>query len=161
MKLELTLTAAEIATAISDDEADEQAGITTPAISVPYILTNDYQPITVRQMEQVWRFLRKPSRSNTVNPTPDIPKTVEKMAKQGWLDAPVWQQDKTNKVHLLLIIDHMGSMTAWQSLANQLIQTARNGGGHRHAEVRWMHNLPGNFESATKSGILFKDPPDT
>ncbi len=122
-----------------------------------FILTDDYQPVSRRQMEQIWRFLRKPSRTGSRAEKIDLPRTIERFARQGWLDQPEWQRDRLNKVHLVLLIDHSSSMLAWNLLGRQLIAAAIQGGGHSRAEVFWFSNLPLQFESATKPGLLFKD----
>ena len=154
VQFEVTLTASEIGV---QPEIDATTTQHQTALSHPYILSDDYQPISVRKMEQMWRFLRKPIRANTVMSAFDMPRTVERLARQGWLDEPVWQRDKTNKVRLVLLIDHTGSMTAWHSLARQLLATARSSGIHKYIEVRWMHNLPYSLDPKTKQGTLFKD----
>jgi len=123
-----------------------------------FILTNDYHPLSRRQMDQIWRFLRKPSRTGQQAENIDLPRTVELFAKQGWLAEPAWQRDKINKVHLVLLIDQSSSMVAWNTFGKQLVVSAIQGGGHRDAEVLWFSNFPQQFESAERPGLLYKDP---
>lgn len=158
IQLELSLSTGA-STALPDlPESAAPADASLPPQGHRFIFTDDYQPVSPRQMDQIWRFLRKPSRTGGRTDELDLPRTVERLARQGWLDRPEWQRDKFNKVHLVLLLDHGGSMLAWQSLARQLAASALGGGGHRAAEIFWFHNLPQQFESAQQSGLLFRDP---
>lgn len=123
-----------------------------------FILTNDYHPLSRRQMDQIWRFLRKPSQTGKQAKDVDLTRTVERFAKQGWLDEPAWKREKVNKVHLVILVDQSKSMVAWNSLGKQLVASALQGGGHQDAEVLWFSNLPYQFESEARPGLLYKDP---
>jgi uncharacterized protein with von Willebrand factor type A (vWA) domain len=144
----------DIAPVQSDNES---TSIVLPPQGHRFILTEDYQPVSRRQMDQIWRFLRKPSHTGGRAENLDLQRTVARIARNGWLDQPEWQRNKLNKVHLVLLIDHSSSMLAWHGLGRQLIASAIQGGGHKDAEVFWFSNLPHQFESAVKPGLLFKD----
>ncbi len=156
MELMLSASTASLASIKPPDGTNAELEVQPPQ-GHPFILTDDYQPVSRRQMDQIWRFLRKPSRTGAQAKDLDLHRTVERLARQGWLDQPEWQREKLNKVQLLLLIDHSNSMLAWHGFGRQLVASALQGGGHRHAEVFWFSNLPHEFESAKKPGLLFKD----
>lgn len=118
-----------------------------PAAHVPvtgFILDDSYLPLSLREMKQSWRFLRNPVHGGNSEEI-DIPATVKNIARDGLFTEIVFRPSVVNKSHLLLLIDHGGSMIAFDLLADQLTQAARQGGGHPDAEVYYFHNSPQGY----------------
>ncbi|MEZ4771871.1 MAG: hypothetical protein R3D00_01735 [Bacteroidia bacterium] len=115
--------------------------------SVPatgFILDDSYLPFSLREMKQSWRFLRNLVHGGNSDEI-DIPATVKNIARDGIFTEVVFRPSVINKSHLLLLIDHGGSMIAFDLLADQLAQAAREGGGHPHAEVYYFQNNPQGY----------------
>lgn len=121
-------------------------------IKSPYILSDDYLPVSLRQMQQVWRGLRSYASSR-----PDTKinwaKTVQHVARQGVFTRPVYERTRENRIKLVVLIDHHGSMTPHWALGQHLVRAALEDGGHADAVVYYTYNLPNSY--------LYKNPGHT
>lgn len=113
------------------------------------ISADDYLPVTRRQMKQSWRSLRRMARQGP--PTDlDVEATVQQVARQGVLLAPVLCARRINRAKVLLLIDHDGSMVPFHGLSQRLVETTMQGGRLTEAGVYYFRNCPVNK--------LFRDP---
>lgn len=159
-------TTSELATAMPDDvEASKalallQAASTVDEISYnPIIQTDEYLPVTRRQMKQSWRHLRRPTRQGP--PTElDIEATVDDVGRQGVLFEPILVPRRINRAVLLLLIDQGGSMTPFHPLSFRLAETAVRGGRFGSVNIYYFHNCPREYlyhDSAQVKAELVKD----
>jgi len=111
-----------------------------------FIQTDEYFPITLRQMKQSWRYLRRPVREGPPVQL-DVESTVKELGRQGVLLKPVLLPRRTNRTQLLLLIDHGGSMVPFHSLSRRFAETALRGGRLGKANTYYFHNCPGEYLS--------------
>lgn len=109
----------------------------------------DFLPVTQRQMKQSWRYLRRMVREGLPSEL-DIDATVQQIARSGVLLEPVLVAPRVNCTELILLIDQEGSMVAFRSLSERLIETALRGGKLAKTGVYYFHNCGVNF--------LYRDP---
>lgn len=80
-----------------------------------FFFSDNYFELSKRQMQQVCRFLpnTQPSlRSQTI----DVEATVQQFAESGWIGKPVFKRQERVVNNVLLLIDHEGSMLAFDRL---------------------------------------------
>ncbi|MDX2246172.1 MAG: hypothetical protein SF052_05325 [Bacteroidia bacterium] len=123
---------------------EESPGGRNEVLNTGFILDDSYLPLSVREMKQSWRFLRNPVQSGYSDEI-DIPATVKNIARDGMFTELVFHPSVVNKSHLLLLLDHGGSMAAFDLLADRLVESARQGGGHPDAEVYYFRNHPQGY----------------
>lgn len=104
-----------------------------------YSLLTEYFPVTKRQMNQSWRYLRRPVREGAATEL-DVEATVEKMGRECFLLEPVLVPPRTNRTDLVLIIDQEGSMVPFHALSRQLMETAERGGRLGQTRVFYFHD---------------------
>ncbi|MDX1665710.1 MAG: hypothetical protein R3350_00690 [Saprospiraceae bacterium] len=123
--------------------AEKEATRSPSALSHQYVFSDNYQPISARQMRQSWRFLRTKTQWGYSTDI-DLTATVNKVAKEGFFHQLIYQPRYKNKIRLILMIDHKGSMVPFHSLANQLVDTATEGGGQYQTDTYFFRNCPKN-----------------
>jgi uncharacterized protein with von Willebrand factor type A (vWA) domain len=106
-----------------------------------FILTNEYFPVTERQMKQIWRYLRRPVREGAATEL-DVEATVNQIGRKGLLLEPVLVPRRVNQADLLLLIDQDGSMVPFHTLSHRLAETALRGGRLGKAGIYYFHNCP-------------------
>ena len=110
----------------------------------PFVQTDEYFPITRRQMKQSWRYLRR-----VVPQGPsvelDIEATVNQAGYLGIFLEPVLVPRRTNRVKLFLLIDQSGSMVPFHGLSRRLAETALRGGRLGKANIYYFHNWPEEY----------------
>lgn len=109
-----------------------------------FIQTDEYFPVTRRQMKQSWRYLRRPVRKGP-SVDLDLEATVNTFARQGVLFEPVLVPRRTNQAELLLLIDQDGSMAPFHALSRRLADSALRGGRLRKADIYYFHNCPFDY----------------
>ncbi|MCB9008083.1 MAG: hypothetical protein H6656_12080 [Ardenticatenaceae bacterium] len=107
----------------------------------PQLLFTEYLPVTERQMKQSWRFLRRMVREGPPVEI-NVPATIDKLVRDGFLLAPVLQPRRTNKATLLLLLDQNGSMVPFKAFATRLAKTAKETGHLAKLAVYHFHNCP-------------------
>ena len=129
------------------------AGEAGPQVSLPLLagemeiaydarlLLTEYLPVTERQMKQSWRFLRRMVREGPPVEI-DVPATINKLVRDGFLLAPVLQPRRINKAALLLLLDQNGSMVPFKAFATRLAHTAEETGHLAKLAVYHFHNCP-------------------
>jgi len=117
------------------------AGADTQVEGAGFHLRTDYFPVTMRQMKQSWRHLRRRVREGPAVEL-DVPATVEKVSRAGVLDTPVLRPRRINRAGLVILIDRDGSMVPFHGLTRQLLETARRGGRLSQTGVFYFHDYP-------------------
>ncbi len=113
-------------------------------LSDRYISSDEYFPVTRRQMKQSWRYLSRPVREGL--PTElDVEATVSEVGRRGILLEPVLVPQRINRAELLLLIDHGGSMVPFHMLSRRLVETVLRGGRLGKADIYYFHNYPGEY----------------
>ena len=106
--------------------------------------TNEYFPVTGRQMKQSWRSLRRLIREGPLIQL-DVEATVNQISRKGMLVHPVLQPRRVNRNELLLLVDQDGSMAPFHSLSERLANTAIQGGRLGKAGIYYFHNCPREY----------------
>jgi uncharacterized protein with von Willebrand factor type A (vWA) domain len=103
--------------------------------------TDEYFPISRRQLKQSWRYLRCMVR---VGPPIelDIESTIEQIGRHGSLIEPVLKPRQINRTEVLLLLDNNGSMVPFHILSRRLIETALRGGRLGKTVIHYFHNCP-------------------
>ena len=112
---------------------------------IPYnrfIRSDEYFPVTRRQMKQSWRYLRRPSKDPSPSLEIDVDATIEEIGRAGRLLNLVWLPRQQNRAELLLLVDQGGSMVPFHMLARRLAETAQRGGRLGKAGIYYFHNCP-------------------
>ena len=112
-----------------------------PVAAPRFTLRTDYFPVTIRQMKQSWRHLRRRVREGPAVEL-DVPATVEKASRTGVIDAPVLAPRRINRAGLVLMIDCDGSMVPFHGLTRQLLETAQRGGRLSQTGTFYFHDYP-------------------
>jgi len=105
------------------------------------IQTDEYFPVTRREMKQHWRYLRRPIREGSPAEL-DVEATVNRIGRQGMLLDFVLVPRRINRAELLLLIDQGGSMVPFHTLSRRLAETALRGGRLGRAGIYYFHNCP-------------------
>ena len=100
-----------------------------------------YLPVTQRQMKQSWRYLRCLVREGAATEL-DIKATIDQIGRKGVLLNPVLVPRRLNRIQVLLLIDHGGSMLPFHKLGQRLVETAVQGGHLGKTSVYYFHNYP-------------------
>jgi uncharacterized protein len=106
--------------------------------------SDEYFPVTRRQMKQNWRYLRTMVREGSPSEL-DIDATVAQIERLGMLLEPVLVPRRINKAELLLLIDQKGSMVPFHALSQRLAETAQREGRLGQLGVYYFHNCPTKF----------------
>jgi len=103
--------------------------------------SDEFFPVTRRQMKQSWRYLRRLVQEGAVTEV-DVSATVDQIGRQGIFLKPVLVSRKTNCAQLLIFLDQGGSMMPFQELSTRLVETARRGGRLGRVSVFHFRNCP-------------------
>jgi uncharacterized protein len=103
--------------------------------------TQEYLPITKRQMQQRWRYLRRMQRQGLATEL-DLEGTVRRIAEDGMFLEPVRMPPRINQTELILLLDYDGSMVAFHPLSLGLATTALRGGRLKQVTCYYFHNCP-------------------
>lgn len=103
--------------------------------------TDEYFPVTRRQMKQSWRYLRRLVREGPPVEL-DVEATVEEIGRQGMLLQPIMKPPRVNRIELLLLADRDGSMVPFHALSRRLVETAVRGGRLGGVRVYYFQNCP-------------------
>ncbi|MEM7725499.1 MAG: hypothetical protein AAF208_03905 [Cyanobacteria bacterium P01_A01_bin.45] len=108
-----------------------------------YQLTPRDFPITQRQIQQNWRYLRRPIREGGLTEI-DIEATVEQIIQEGVFLQPVLIPSHVNRVEMLLLIDDSNSMIPFRLLSQKIVatlQASRLG----KADTYYFRNFPRDY----------------
>jgi uncharacterized protein len=125
---------------VGDNNFEENTKNNGREIGKSFLSSKEYFPVTQRQMKQLWRYLRRPSRQGLATEL-DIEATVKQIGNQGILLAPVFTPPRVNLAELIILIDRDGSMVPFHTLSNRLVETAMVGGLSK-TTIYYFHNSP-------------------
>lgn len=124
-----------------------------------FVRSDEYFPVTRRQMKQSWRYLRRPVREGPCLEL-DVAATIQNIGRTGILLDPVLIPPRTNRAVLLLLIDQGGSMVPFQALSRRLAESSLRGGRLGEVVVYYFHNCPADYlyrEPTHRGAIAFQD----
>ena len=107
-----------------------------------YILSEAYHPFTERQLRQQWRRLRKKQYAGHTNDI-DIEATIKNIATKGFFDTPIHTRHMVNDFRLVVLVDWKGSMLAFHSLSELIVNTLR--AELPKTEVWYFRNQPQDY----------------
>jgi uncharacterized protein with von Willebrand factor type A (vWA) domain len=84
-----------------------------------FLFAQHYFPIDKRKIQQNLRQFPVLQNIHATNEM-DIHATINKAIDRGFFGEIVWKKQKANNINLLLFIDHLGSMIAFEQLSNIL-----------------------------------------
>jgi uncharacterized protein with von Willebrand factor type A (vWA) domain len=102
-----------------------------------------YYPVTRRDMQYQWRYLRRMI-ADGPRDVLDVETTVAQTACQGFYYAPVFQRRERNHAHLVLMLDHLGSMVPFHHYLRDLAETALYDSSLGRVDVYYFYNVPGD-----------------
>lgn len=109
---------------------------------INFLHTDEYFPVTRRQMVKGWQFLRHAENSGSTESI-DLAATVRQIAKDGLFIEPTYNPGIRNREDTLVIFaDFRGSMAPFHELSKRLIESAHTEGGHPRAPVYYFQNNP-------------------
>ena len=130
---------------VLDIKIEEGEGQPNPEDGIMHFLLDEsHLPFSMREMKQSWRFLRNPV-GGGISDEIDLPGTVRTIARDGMFTELVYKPSTINKTQLLILLDHQGSMIAFDALGEQLSEAAIDGGGHPKAMKYYFRNHPENY----------------
>lgn len=100
-------------------------------------------PITERQIQQNWRYLRRPIREGALTEV-DIEATVQQISQDGVFLEPVLIPNRVNQAELLLLIDVSNSMLPFDLLCGRLVDNIQ-GGRLGKADIYYFRNSPRDY----------------
>ncbi len=100
-------------------------------------------PVTERQIQQSWRYLRRPIREGALTDI-DIEATIQQVCQQGIFLEPVLISNRINRAELLLLIDVSNSMVPFYLLSQKLVDNLQ-GGRLGKADIYYFRNCPGDY----------------
>jgi uncharacterized protein len=106
-----------------------------------FLTSSEFFPVTLRQMKQNWRYLRRLVREGPATEL-DIAATINLLGRKGILLSPVLVPRRRNRVELLLLIDQAGSMVPFHALSSRLMETASREGQLGRTGLYYFHNCP-------------------
>jgi uncharacterized protein len=107
-----------------------------------YIMTDNYQPFSERQLTQQWRRLRR-RQVIGMSRNMDIPATIKHAAKQGFFDKPIMNRHFVNDYRLIVLVDCKGSMLAFHALSDLIVDTLKQ--ELPKTEVYYFRNQPQQY----------------
>jgi hypothetical protein len=99
-----------------------------------------YKPISRLSMTYAWRYLRRPVPDGPANVL-DVEETITRVTHQGFFLAPIYRRRQSNHAHLVLLMDQGGSMVPFQSIVQDLIETAQQESSIKQVDVHYFHNF--------------------
>lgn len=114
-----------------------------------FIFTDRFLPVRERRLQQIWRHVR--FKADKIPGTElDLTATVMRIAREGGFVELAYAPRLEYRQAFHFLIDHGGSMVAFEDMAIQLVETFRESLPEAHVSSRYFHNHPGEY--------LFDDP---
>lgn len=114
-----------------------------------------YYPVSRREMQYAWRYLRRMV-ADGPPAVLDVAATVARTARQGFYYAPVWRRRERNHAHLVLLLDHLGSMVPLHHHLRDLAETAQYESPLGQVDVYYFYNVPA--EALYVDPLLTREP---
>jgi len=92
-------------------------------------------------MVYAWRYLRRPV-ADGPQEILDVEATVEQAARQGYYLSPVYRRSERNHAHLVMLLDHGGSMVPFHRFTRDLVETAQYESTIEQVDVCYFQNVP-------------------
>lgn len=118
------------------------AGSSASFLDNDFLFSDKYLPASDRRLKQNWRYLKSRAEKSPGTEL-DIPKVVRSVARTGFFHQPFFLPEKTYRLHILFLIDHGGSMTAFETLTEHLVSTIRESLQVENTRSLYFHNYPG------------------
>ena len=109
-----------------------------------FLLMGDPSPITLRQMQQSWRYLRHWRREGPKVEL-DLDQTIQDIGNKGFFLDTAKSAPRINIIELLLLIDRNGSMLPFHAFVEDLERSALHGGRFDKAKSLYFHDYPTQF----------------
>ena len=107
-------------TGVSISEMEHLSAI--PKLNHKYRFSNAYLPLSKREMQYGWRFLKNDTRYGFTEKI-DVPATISEIARIGVFSTPVYMPTTKNRSKIYLLIDQGDGMTAFEALCQSLAQS--------------------------------------
>lgn len=122
-----------------------------PEVAIPVVEDKEIQfnskydfigdmPITPRQMKRAWRYYRRMQRVGLASEL-DIEATLEQRYRRGVFAEFVLVPHRTNMARMLILKDEKGSMTPFNRITNDLLESARTS-GLANVKTCFFHDVP-------------------
>ena len=139
---------------LSDVDAEEEQGQAESPdggsiLEHSFMLANHFLPVKERRLQQNWRYLRfkaekKPGAEIAIGAT------VERVAREGGFIDFEYEPRIEYKRIFHFLIDHEGSMVAFEAMAHQIVDAFRSSLVNTQVHTWYFHNYPGD--------LLFENP---
>lgn len=106
-----------------------------------FLFTDDFLPLSYRDMIQAWRHLRQRG-ENLPTDEINLSATISKNAEQGLISDVIFQfQSNPENTHLIIMVDRRGSMVPFHYLSDQIV-AAVTGDAQRRVDTYYFNNCP-------------------
>lgn len=112
-----------------------------PVEGTDMIQLDQYYPISRRFMNYIWRYLRRDI-ADGARDLVDIRATIDLTARMGFFFEPVLRRRTLNHAHLVLLLDHGGSMMPFHHYLRDLVETARDESDIERVDIYYFNNVP-------------------
>lgn len=116
--------------------------IPTIAGADPSLLFLSQFPVADRQIAQVWRGLRHPSRHGPATEL-DAIATLDRYARQAVATPPLLVAARRNTARLLVLSDRQGSMTPFHRFVDRLLAVIGRAARLERLDIAYFHNTAG------------------
>ncbi|MEM7553302.1 MAG: hypothetical protein AAF378_04245 [Cyanobacteria bacterium P01_A01_bin.84] len=100
-------------------------------------------PLTRRQIQQNWRYLRRPIREGTLTEI-DIEATVKRIMEDGVFLEPALIPSRVNQVEMLLLIDESNSMVPFHLFSERIVASLQES-RLKKADIYYFRNCPSDY----------------
>jgi len=111
------------------------------AMSADYAEFKNYYPVSRRFMAYTWRYLKREMPDGPLKQI-DFDRTVEIITRQGFYLTPAYRRSVIDHAHLVLLLDHGGSMTPFHHYLRDLVETAYFESTLAQVDIYYFHNVP-------------------
>jgi uncharacterized protein len=109
-----------------------------------FFMNKSYHPFAQRKSQQYWRQLRQlKSNSSTDSDNLNVAATVNRIAQKGFFEQPVFHKNYVNEYNLTVLVDRKGSMLAFHSLADFMVETIKK--EIPNANIYYFRNQPQEY----------------
>jgi uncharacterized protein with von Willebrand factor type A (vWA) domain len=110
-----------------------------------FLFTNDFMPLSSREMQQGWRYLRDSGEKSSSDEL-DVEATTSRMAENGFFSDLIYLPETLKlDTHLVILIDRRGSMVPFHQLCDQIVAAALENRSRIKPEVYYFYNCPKEY----------------
>ncbi|GEM_PF-654597 len=123
-----------------------------------FLFTGAYQPISGRDLQLSWRYLRTEN-TEVAGEKLDIPATISTFFSRGLFE-PIYQKKKNYHARLMVLIDDGGSMAAFEDFAHEVANMSPLGKFGHWPSVYYFRNVPGRelfYTPAHRKAVSVQD----